>query len=131
MEGYPGPQGRFCVQPPWCGPCLVSQGKRYRGTPSGGCEPFPPALSATHLGRTSPTCPGAGPDTPPPLRWRRGLVPWLRCVDDPGDQVCGHHPGYRCAFLDLQPVFGVVPQHHWYPTTASRQSGVGTLHLQS
>ena len=59
-------------------PCLVSQGKRYRGPPSGGREPFLPALSATHLGRTSPTCPGASPDAPPPLRWRRGLVPWLR-----------------------------------------------------
>ena len=57
---------------------LVSQGKRYRGTPSGGREPFPLALSATPLGRTSPTCPGAGPDAPPPLRWRRGLAPWLR-----------------------------------------------------
>ena len=36
------------------------------------------AVWATHLGRTSPTCPGASPDAPPPLRWRRGLVPWLR-----------------------------------------------------
>ena len=36
------------------------------------------ALSATHPGRTSPTCPGASPVAPPPLRWRRGLVPWLR-----------------------------------------------------
>ena len=33
-------------------PSLVSQGKRYRGTPSGGHEPFPLALSATPLDRT-------------------------------------------------------------------------------
>ena len=57
---------------------LFLKEKRYRGTPSGGREPFPPAQLATHLGRTSPTCPGASPDAPPPLRWRRGLAPWLR-----------------------------------------------------
>ena len=76
--GVSGSLRTICVRPPWCDPCLVSQGKRYRGTPSGGREPFPLALSATPLGRTSPTCPGAGPDAPPPSRWRQDLVPWLR-----------------------------------------------------
>ena len=37
-------------------------------------RPFPLALSATPLDRTSPTCPGAGPDAPPPSRWRRDPV---------------------------------------------------------
>ena len=75
--GVSGSLRTICVRPPLCGPCLVSQGKRYRGTPSGGREPSPLALSATPLDRTSPTCPGAGPDAPPPSRWRRDLVPWL------------------------------------------------------